>query len=70
MLEKIILGISERPAEITLLASSLALVFAGTTRLKWLPMIVRLRIVLIVLGLVFGAGSLFLMIFARIGVNG
>ena len=67
MIEKIILGISERPTEITLLASSLVLVFAGTTRLKWLPVVVPLRIVLIVTGLVFGAGALFLMIFAKVG---
>lgn len=65
MIEKIILGISNGPTEIVLLASSLALVFAGTTRLKRLPMIVSLRIVLIVLGLVFGAGALFLMILAK-----
>jgi len=66
MWEKVILGISERPIAVVLLALSFAFLFLGTTRLQKFQIVVKFRILLNVAGLVVLGLALFLIVLEKV----
>ncbi len=66
MIEKIILGISERPIAVILLALSFAFMFLGTTRLKKFQIVAQSRILLNAAGLFVLAAALFLIVLEKV----